>query len=188
VNLAAPNAFAVLQGIVAIRGTAHPASLDFYRLQYGEGLNPTQWVGLSDEVHRTVQDGSLGAWDTRGLNGLFTLQLIVVDREGRVRTAALPLIVDNQAPEVRLVLPREGDEIDLSAAPQVVLEVEASDSVLLDRVEFFLDGRRVGQAGAVPYSLRLRTIGLGEHTVYARAVDGVGNVAQSPPVTFTIVP
>lgn len=187
-NLTAPNAFAVLHGIVAIRGTAHPPSMDFYRLQYGEGLNPTQWVSLSDEVHLRVQDGALGTWDTRGLNGLFTLQLIVVDQEGRVRTSALPLIVDNQAPEVRLVLPMDGDQIDLSAAQQVILEVEAHDSVLLDRVEFFLDGRRVGQAGSVPYSLRLSDVGLGEHTIYARAVDGVGNVAQTPPVTFTIVP
>lgn len=187
-NLTAPHAFAVLHGTVAIRGTAHPPSLDFYRLQYGEGLNPTQWVGLSDEVHLSVQDGSLGTWDTQGLNGLFTLQLIVVDQEGRVRTSALPLIVDNQPPEVRLVLPLEGDQIDLSSAQQVVIEVEASDSVLLDRVEFFLDGRRVGQAAAVPYSLRLSAVGLGEHTVYARAVDGVGNLAQTSPVTFTIVP
>ena len=112
----------------------------------------------------------------------------MVDQEGRVRTSALPLIVDNQPPEVRLVLPLEGDQIDLSAAQPVVIEVEASDSVLLDRVEFFLDGRRVGQAGAAPYSLRLTAVGLGEHTVYARAVDGVGNLAQTSPVTFTIVP
>ncbi|MGH2607261.1 MAG: transglycosylase domain-containing protein, partial [Anaerolineales bacterium] len=41
VNLQRPIAFEALRRTVVIRGSAAPDSLDFFRLQYGEGLNPT---------------------------------------------------------------------------------------------------------------------------------------------------
>lgn len=186
VNLQRPIAFEALRGTVVIRGTAAPASLDFFRLQYGEGLNPTHWVILGEEVRRPVDDGVLGTWDTAALNGLFTLQLVVVDRQGRVRTAAVPLLVDNEPPLVHLVLPAAGQEFSLSEGEAIVLEAEASDSGSLDRVEFVLDGRVVGSVSRPPYSLRWSGLASGLHTLFARATDSVGNVAQSDSISFAV--
>lgn len=186
VNLQRPIAFEALRGTIVIRGAADPPLLDFYRLQYGEGLNPTRWTTLGEEVRRPVEDGVLGIWDTTALNGLFTLQLVAVDREGRVRTAAVPLLVDNEAPRVRLVLPAAGQEFSLSEGEAIVLEVEASDSGSLDRVEFVLDGRVVGSISRPPYSLRWSGLPAGLHTLFARATDSVGNVAQSETISFAV--
>lgn len=187
VNLQRPIAFEALRGTVVIRGTAAPPGLDFFRLQYGEGLNPTHWVSLGDEVHRAVEDGVLGTWDTASLNGLFTLQLVVVDEEGRVKTAAIPLLVDNEAPQVRLVLPAAGEQFNLSEGEEIVLEAEASDAGSLDRVEFILDGRVVGSVTSAPYSLRWGALTTGLHSLFVRATDRVGNVAQSDTITFAVL-
>ncbi len=187
VNITSPEPFAMLRGAVTVRGAAWPDDFAYFRLQYGEGLNPTRWVQIGQDHEVRVWGGSLGRWDTSELNGLYTLQLVVVGEEGRVLTAAVPVTVDNNPPQVRLLSPLAGQQLSMRAGG-ITLEVEASDEVELGRVIFYVDGRRVGQRAVAPFTLRWEPSRPGEYEVRAEAYDAAGNLAETPSITITITP
>ncbi len=187
VNIASPEPFAMLRGAVTVQGAAWPDDFAYFRLQYGEGLNPTRWVQIGQDQQVRVWGGSLGRWDTSELNGLFTLQLVVVGEEGRVLTAAVPVTVDNSPPQVRLLSPLAGQKLSMRAGG-ITLEVEAGDEVGLDRVVFYVDGRRVGQREAAPFTLRWEPARPGEYEIRAEAYDVAGNMADTSSVTLTVTP
>lgn len=186
VTITSPEAFAMLRGEVEVRGAAHPEGFQYFRLQYGQGLNPTRWVQIGEDAARPVQAGMLGRWDTSGLSGLYTLQLLVVREEGRVATAAVPVTVDNLPPAIRLVSPEEGQVFQWPADEEVILQAEVSDDIQLARVEFYIDGRGVATATAPPYSTRWPVGESGEHVIFVRAYDAAGNRAESDRVTITV--
>jgi membrane carboxypeptidase/penicillin-binding protein PbpC len=185
VNLARPTVLEILHGRVVIRGDADIPDQASFRLQFGEGLNPTRWISIADQRSDLVRDGPLGEWDTSGLNGLVTLQLVAVDRSGSVRTAAVPVILDNQPPVVHVVLPQAEQSFDPTAA-QLVLEAFAHDETGVTRVEFLIDGARVADLTQAPYSVRISLPRPGEHRLVVRASDAAGNVAESEPVAFQV--
>ena len=186
VRLSSPEAFAILGGRAVIRGAAAPADFLYYRLQFGEGLNPGRWVQIGTDERRIQPGGALGTWDTAGLNGLYTLQLIVVLSDGQIRTAALPLTLDNEPPQPRWLSPSEGELV--RSAP-LQLQAAAQDSVGIDRVEFFVNGARIGSAAESPYTLSwVPTGGPGEVLLSVRAYDLAGNWADSEVVRITLTP
>jgi len=95
VNISSPAMFAELKGKVGISGAAGGKDFVFYRLQYGQGLNPETWVQIGADVKDPVSGGALGEWDTSGLQGLYALQLLVVQRDGSLQTATVQVTVNN---------------------------------------------------------------------------------------------
>jgi membrane peptidoglycan carboxypeptidase len=93
VNITAPALFAEVSGVVRILGTASGPDFDHYRVQVGQGLNPEQWIQVGEDVSSSVQDGLLAEWDTRGLSGLYAVQLLVVRADQRVDTAVIQVMV-----------------------------------------------------------------------------------------------
>jgi membrane carboxypeptidase/penicillin-binding protein PbpC len=186
VNLSNPAPFEVLHGIVQIEGSATPAGFTSYRLQYGQGLNPTRWVQIGEDETEEVESGRLGRWDTVGLSGLHTLQLLVVREEGRVATAAVPVTIDNAAPVVAVLAPEAGADLEVRVDGEVIIEVSVADNLGVNRVEVFVDRRMVATLEDEPYSTRWTPGAAGEHTVFARAYDLAGNLAESEPVTFVV--
>ncbi len=87
--ISAPAMFALLRGQVIIHGSAAGEGFAYYRLQYGQGLNPTAWILLGENRETPVTEAVLGEWDIRGLKGLYALQLVVVRQDGRVETTAV---------------------------------------------------------------------------------------------------
>jgi membrane peptidoglycan carboxypeptidase len=87
--ITSPAMFDQLRGEVALRGSATGDGFSYYRLQYGQGLNPATWVLIGENVSTPVSDGLLGVWNTNGLRGLFTVQLVLVYEDGRVETTAV---------------------------------------------------------------------------------------------------
>jgi hypothetical protein len=133
--------------------------------------------------------GVLGNWDTAGLNGLFTLQLLVVLADGQIRTAALPLTVDNEPPAVELLSPSEGEIVRAGQTAAVQLQAAVQDRVGIDRVEFYAEGTRIGSAEAAPYGLAWLPTGQpGEIQLKARAYDLAGNWAESAVVRVMLMP
>lgn len=187
VNITAPESFTLVRGVVEVRGNVRPQDLDYFRLQYGQGLNPDRWVQIGDDTSRPVHSGKLGVWDTSGLNGLYTLQLLAVLEDGRVETTAVQVTVDNQPPEVHLVLPQPGQVFSWPADEQVVIQADVSDEVGIDRVEFFVDSQGVAAASMPPYSMRWELGRAGEHVVFVRAYDTAGNRADSERVRIRVV-
>ncbi|MFQ5932998.1 MAG: Ig-like domain-containing protein, partial [Nitrospiraceae bacterium] len=132
---------------------------------------------------------SLGTWSTEGLNGLYTLQLLVVLDDGQVRTAATPVTLDNVAPSVELLVPSVGDSFSLGTADKLAISVSAVDEVGLERIDFFVDGRRMGTATAAPYTIDWTfPERMGDHEIYARAYDTAGNRTETQRVLIQIVP
>lgn len=186
VSITAPAPFTVVRGEVRIEGSAIPEGFTSYRLQYGQGLNPTRWVQIGVDEERSVEQGRLGQWDTAGLSGLYTLQLLVVREEGRVATAAVPVTIDNTAPIVTLLSPEGGAELQVDPGSAVVVEVAVADNLGIERVEIFVDRRIVATLTEGPYSIRWTPAAAGEHTLSARAYDQAGNFAEGEPVTVTV--
>ncbi len=184
VSLTRPAMFAYVHGVVSLQGSARPKGMQYYRLQFGAGLNPTRWTQIGTDVRQAVVSNELGKWDTQGLSGLYTLQLVAVLDQGQVMTDATPMTIDNSSPSITLVLPSDGQAFTLQ--DQVVIQADVSDDLALDRVEFYVDFRQVAAVGGPPYSARWQPVTPGEYTILARAYDLAGNMAESQKLTITI--
>ncbi|MGC1377819.1 MAG: transglycosylase domain-containing protein [Anaerolineales bacterium] len=95
VHITVPVMFAELKGKVAIRGSADADDLAYYRLQYGQGLNPQSWSQIGADSKSPVKEGTLAEWDTSSLNGLFALQLLVVHSDNSITTATVMVTIKN---------------------------------------------------------------------------------------------
>jgi membrane carboxypeptidase/penicillin-binding protein len=187
VNFSSPLAFDILSGEVTLQGNARPEAFEYYRLQYGRGLNPSRWIQIGEDRSTPVRDGVLGTWDTEGLNGLYTLQLVVVQSDGKIATAATYVTIDNQPPIIQLLSPESGQEYYWPEDQEVVIEVEVSEEVSLAKVVFYVDERPIETVTFPPYSSRWQLGLAGEHTIYVRAVDVAGNQAESERVRIKIL-
>jgi len=187
VNLSSPAMFAYLRGKVIIRGSAAGSDLVSYSLQAGEGLNPRSWLQIGPENSVAVREGVLGEWDTSGLNGLYALRLVVVRGDNRVENAILQVSVDNLPPRPVLIYPDSGQEFSGGPNFQITFQASVEDGVGIQRVEWLLDGKPIGENLVAPYSLTW-TATPGAHTLQLRATDLTGNQAESELVSFTVKP
>jgi membrane peptidoglycan carboxypeptidase len=185
VDIRSPTPFATLSGAVSIIGDARSEGMDYFRLQFGQGLDPSHWIQIGEDNFTSVRTGRLGMWETLGLDGLFTLQLVAVGRDGVVKTAALPVAVDNTPPRVQILSPFAGQALTTSAT--VAIQVDAIDSFGIARVEILIDGRQMTVLEDPPYLYLWQT---GERsrtaTIQALAIDQAGNSAESEVVTVAI--
>jgi hypothetical protein len=171
---------------VPVTGTITLENLDFYRLQVGQGMDPQAWLQVGEDTPVPPGGGELGRWDTRGLSGLYTIELMAVDKDKNVQRSHVIVSVDNQAPEVKVISPIEKEEISLSERPEIVLLADVEDDLEIKQVEMYMDGRRLASASAAPYAY-LWTATPGQHTLRVVAIDQAGNVTEiSAP--FTVVP
>ncbi len=186
VRITSPVPFAYVSGDVTVAGEADDPDLNFSRLQVGRGLNPTEWIQIGEDRASAVASGELGRWDTSGMDGLQTLQLVVVARDGTLHTAAIPVTVDNAAPEIEILTPAEGGT--LMPGEPVVFEARVKDEVGITAVEMLVDGKVVVRLERAPFSTRLERLAAGEHRLSVRATDLAGNMAASQEVLITIAP
>jgi len=97
VNIIFPAMFDELQGRVVIRGTAGGADFSYYRLQYGQGLNPESWTQIGVDNNASVKNGMLAEWDTTNLKGLYSLQLLVIRADNSLQTATVQVSLTRAA-------------------------------------------------------------------------------------------
>jgi membrane peptidoglycan carboxypeptidase len=95
VNITLPELFAQVSGEVRIMGTAAGDDFVSYRLQVGKGLNPQEWIQISEDITTPVENGLLAEWDTSELSGLYAVQLIVVREDQRLETAVIQVTIEN---------------------------------------------------------------------------------------------
>jgi membrane peptidoglycan carboxypeptidase len=188
VHLTSPELFAEVGGEVRFRGSARAVGFKYYRLQYGKGLNPDQWVQIGQDRTRQVTNGALASWDTRGLNGLYTVQLLVVARDGQVKTDALPLTLDNLAPQVNVISPQANQTLLPDGQGRVRIECEVSDAHQVAKVTFAIDGRDVASLASPPFSILWKAGDGGKHTLIIHAFDAVGNEVTTESIPFSVSP
>lgn len=175
--ITAPQMFATVTGKINIQGTADGKDFSFYRLQVGKGLNPTEWIQIGNTNKNQVQNGILGEWDTGGLDGLYALQLLVVNKDQSLETHTVQLTLDSQPPLVNILHPADGQTF-AAKDNSLVLQAAASDNLALSRVEFYLDNQLVGTLYQPPFTLSWQ-IKAGSHKFSAKAYDLAGNAAQT---------
>jgi hypothetical protein len=94
-NIIFPIMFAKQQGRLVITGSATGTDFSYYRLQYGQGLNPETWTQIGSDLNNPVKSDKLAEWDTTGLKGLYSLQLLVVRTDHSLQTATVQISLTN---------------------------------------------------------------------------------------------
>jgi membrane carboxypeptidase/penicillin-binding protein PbpC len=200
VAIVSPESYSYVSSIVPIRGNARGGDFNFYRLVFGKGLNPTEWVQIGPDHGNQVDHELLENWDTRELDGLYSLRLQVVDHSSNLRETTIQVTVDNISPTLDLNYPEEGSVYELGYHEWVNVNAEVQD-YSMDRVEFYeyAGGKSAEPANLQPFAVRQvapfnvnwtlnSSTGLGYHTFYVVAVDAAGNKAKSDLVTVQVIP
>lgn len=132
------------------------------------GLSNTQVVDL---ITQNVDD--LGA---AGFDQYFGWGRINVGRTLQAAYSTSPL-------SVAITSPSDGSTV----SGTVNVNVAASSSIGVSKVDLYMDGILAATNSVAPYSFSWNTTGLsGAHTLVTKAYDVVGSVATSLPVTVTI--
>ena len=177
VHITSPEMFSDERGVISILGSAAGADFVSYRLEYGQGLYPQNWVQIGTDSATPVTEGVLGEWDTTGLDGLYALRLMVVRTDQRVDQAVVQVTLDNTPPQVAISYPQAGQELSLTQEPQVALQAQVNDPFLA-KVEFYVDGVLVGESDLAPYGV-IWQARAGNHTCRVVATDRAGNTAEA---------
>jgi membrane peptidoglycan carboxypeptidase len=148
-----PTPYQYVSGGVIISGNVMIDNFALYRIEYGEGLNPSSWTQLGGDHTSQVERGPLEFWDTANVpEGLYTLHLTAVRHDQSFEQAAVQVTVDNTPPEVTLLNPPDGKVYKMEDDEWVNIQVDAVDNVSMDRVQFLLDGYKIEEATVAPYS------------------------------------
>jgi 1A family penicillin-binding protein len=154
VAITSPRPYGYIQGIVQIKGNARGPDVQLYRLQYGPGLNPSSWTQIGGDHYNTVDNGLLETWDVRNLDGLYTLQLSVVDWNNSYRQSTIQVTVDNTAPSVEITYPITEQLYVMETDEWVSIQAQATDNFSMDRVEFYFDDEMLTYDTVSPYNQR----------------------------------
>jgi membrane carboxypeptidase/penicillin-binding protein PbpC len=92
VNIASPELFSEVGGVIQVTGTASGTDFASYRVLVGQGLNPGEWIQIG-EGDAPITNGSLAEWDTIGLSGLYAVQLQVIRTDQSVDTAIIQVTI-----------------------------------------------------------------------------------------------
>ncbi len=179
-----PLMFDYLHGIVTIQGSASGEGFEAYRLQAGEGLNPSGWFVVEEGLFRPVVNGTLGTWDTSDINGLYALQLIVLRENQRVDTTIIQVTLDNLPPTLEISNPGDSDTFISNVDKTITLVVEASDNLGIAAVEFYIDNQMIATQTQSPFAYPWQSEP-GKHTFSVIAIDRAGNSTKTS-VTFRV--
>jgi membrane carboxypeptidase/penicillin-binding protein PbpC len=184
-QITSPALFAYLHDKTDILGSANGEGFSSYYLQFGQGLNPRTWQLVAPESSQPVDNGTLAVWDTTGLNGLYALRLVVVRQNQRIDTAILQVTVDNTSPVAKVIYPSPGQTFSLPEDRQITLQAEIEEQVGVRSVEWYLDGKKIGETTQAPHIFPWVATP-GDHTFVVEATDLAGNSGTSPPVKFVV--
>jgi membrane carboxypeptidase/penicillin-binding protein PbpC len=180
VFIASLQPFSYVHGVVPITGTVKSENFSFFRLQFGPGLNPTQWTQIGGDRGEQLENADLQTWDTTALgNGLYSVQLLVVKNDQTFVNYTVQVTVDNTPPTAALVTPTEGQTFTLGDDESVIIQPDVADNLSLAFVDIFVDDKKVQTTTVAPFTYRWRLAGPGAHTIHIRAVDAAGNAAES---------
>jgi membrane peptidoglycan carboxypeptidase len=154
VVIGSPSIGARVKGVVPITGNARAGDFRAYKLEIAPAQTPNQWQPIGAEHGEQISNGALENWDTAGFDGLYTLRLSVMENSGNVLTYDAPLAVDNTPPKVSIVHPGKDQLYKMEDDEFVSITADAEDNWEMDRVEFYVDGAKVGESTVAPYGHR----------------------------------
>ncbi len=192
VAIISPTTYSYIRGTTPIMGNAKGGDFAFYRLVFGQGLNPTEWAQIGPDHGNQVDQGWLENLDTTGLaDGLYTLQLQVVGHDqNNVRQATLQLTIDNEPPRVDLTYPPGGSEYEYGFDEWVNVNAEVNDNYAVQRVEFYRNNEEqpFEVRTVPPFNINWTLGPPGTYSFRVVVYDMAGNKAEDGPVQIYVVP
>lgn len=179
VQIQRPALFDYVGGSVDVFADIDTSQMQFFQLEYGQGLNPTQWFTIGGQQTEFERGTSVGTWNTTGLDGLYSLRLAVVLEGNQRQSDAVQVTVDNVPPTVTLGSLEPGKIYRWPADQSISLEALAEDNLRVERVEFYRNDELLGSDVNWPFTTEATITGLGEQTFTAIAFDAVGNQSSS---------
>ncbi|MDX1615583.1 MAG: transglycosylase domain-containing protein, partial [Candidatus Promineifilaceae bacterium] len=178
-----PEPFAYLSGRVPIVGMARGGGFAYYRLAYFEGLTADTLHHIVEPVTEQRDNAVLAEWDVRDLSGLYTIMLTVVRQDGTFSEVTVPVTVDNNPPEARILFPLPDQRV-FTDDEWVIVQAQVTDDISIDRVEFYVDDAGVPFAISTvpPYTEKWTIPGAGCHRFRVVAYDAAGNRSESEAV------
>lgn len=146
-----PTLNSYISGVVEVAGNARGGP---FRLEYGSGLDPSEWIPIGGERGDEVMNGVLERFDTTGLGeGLYTLRL-TVNRGDGPRVWTTPVTVDHTPPTAVISDPRPDRLYVMEKDEQINVNVIANDTWAVDRVEFIINGTTFASSTVAPWNER----------------------------------
>ncbi len=197
VTITKPATYSYINKPTVIEGNAKGGEFERYTLAFGQGLNPMAWTQIGGDHHNQVDNGPLEFWDITGLeDGLYSLQLTVVDRNQGFRQSTIQVTIDTVSPTLDFNYPQDGSRYVYGDDEWVTINAEVVDNLSMDRVEFFVEGGPAppegeeGQPFAVrtvaPFNVRWTIPRPGRYAFRVVAYDAAGNRVESDGVTVTV--
>lgn len=181
-----PENLSFVRGRVTIRGSIPEEGFVSARLQYGVGLNPRSWLQIGEDILSPAGNQNLGTWDTTNLTeGIYALQLVVIQENQQIQKRSLILSVDNTPPELILITDLSGGEISYQKGDDLLLEVRFTNPSEIVEVDFFMDDILLASRRVSPFVIPWQLV-LGPHDLIVRALDQAGNQAELR-VEFSVV-
>lgn len=125
-----------------------------YKMEYGVGLEPQEWVQIGPEHPEEVSNARLETWDTTTLaEGPYTLRL-TVNRPDGAKVWTTPVTIDNSPPSAVISEPRPDQLFVMEKDEQINVNVLPNDTWAVDKVEFFIDGNLFATSTVAPFNER----------------------------------
>ena len=140
-----------LGGVYPVRGNARGGP---YRLEYGRGLEPTEWIPIGPEHNNEVVNDVLEVFDTQGLeDGRYTLRLTVNRGDGQ-RVFTAPVTVENTPPTVVVSEPKPNQLYVMEDDEQININVLPADNTGIGQVVYSIDNSSFVTSTVAPYNER----------------------------------
>lgn len=186
VNITFPENFSYVSGLVEIFATVRIDDVSNYRIQIGQGLNPSNWLQIGEDQSGRISNRKVVEWNSTDVDdGLYALQLLVIKENFEIDTHTIQISVDNTVPEGKIIYPIKNQTITRSSQGTITLQADVFDNVGVETVEWWLDGKRVGINSELPYSYPI-DINAGNHSIYINIIDLAGNNFQTEQLEFTV--
>ena len=155
-------------------------------MQYGIGLNPRSWLQIGEDITSPAENRSLGTWDTSDLaEGIYALQLVVIQESQQIQKRSLIVSVDNTPPEFVLVTDLFDGKITFQKGEDLLLEVQFTNPAEIEEVDFFMNDTLLASRRISPFIVPWQLV-LGSHDLVVRALDQAGNKAELS-VEFSVI-
>lgn len=149
VAIISPLINSYINGAREIKGNARGGP---YRMEIGAGLDPQQWTQIGPEHTNEVISGTLEMLDTGGLaEGPYTLRLTVQRSEGPREWRTL-INVDYTPPTLVVSEPKPDRLYVMEKDEQININALVNDGWAVERVDFFVDGEKIGTSTVAPYN------------------------------------
>ncbi|MCL5997354.1 MAG: transglycosylase domain-containing protein [Chloroflexi bacterium] len=177
---------------VEIRGNAKGGNWTAYKVFFGAGIDvpADQWQQIGPDHPDQVDNNLLENWNLAGIApGIYSLKLSRIENDGKVTDSIIQVTVDNTAPTVKLIQPRDNEGFNATKDEWVDVNAQVQDDNTISRVEFFTSADPATPytvKTVAPFNVKWTIKAGGTVEFWAVAYDGAGNRTESPHVRALI--